>query len=222
MVKNKLAQVIYQVVFCTLSLIGIISSLGYFDKEFNQDFFLYYTNLSNYICMGFMFVALFVTVRKANKNESGAVNVAPTFNFLCVIMILVTFIVYNVLLAKEYSVAHYFLTIGNLLLHVILPIMFIVHWAVFCEHGKLRWFHPLLCLIMPLIYVVVILIRSLFVSSKNGVLVYPYFFLNVDKLGWGGVIAYIAVLLVIFVAIGYLFYCFDNWQTIRKKLRKQK
>ena len=222
MVKNKLAQVIYQVVFCTLSIIGIISSLGYFDKEFNQDFFLYYTNLSNYICMGFMFVALFVTVRKANKNESGAVNVAPTFNFLCVIMILVTFIVYNVLLAKEYSVAHYFLTIGNLLLHVILPIMFIVHWAVFCEHGKLRWFHPLLCLIMPLIYVVVILIRSLFVSSKNGVLVYPYFFLNVDKLGWGGVIAYIAVLLVIFVAIGYLFYCFDNWQTIRKKLRKQK
>lgn len=219
MVKNKLTQVIYQVVFCTLAVIGVIASLGYFDQDFNQDFFLYYTNLSNYICIGFMFVALFITAKKAYRKETGAVNVAPTFNFLCVIMILVTFIVYNVLLAKQYSVAHYFLTIGNLLLHVILPIMFVVHWALFCEHGKLRWFHPLLCLVMPLIYVVIILVRSLFVKSG---LVYPYFFLNVDELGWGGVIAYIAVLLVIFVAIGYLFYCFDNWQTIRKKLRKQK
>lgn len=221
MVKNRLTQVIFQVIFCTLSIFGILGSLGYFSANYSENWFLYYTNLSNYICMGYMFVALIVTIKKARNNESGSVNVAPTFNFLCVIMILVTCIVYNVLLAKEYSVAHYFLTIQNLLLHLILPIMFIVHWAIFCEHGKLRWYHPIMCLIMPLIYVVVILIRSLFVSG-TGVLVYPYFFLNVDKLGWGGVIAYIFALLVIFVMIGYIFYAFDHWKTLRQKWRKQK
>ncbi len=221
MVKNRLTQVIFQVIFCTLSIFGILGSLGYFSANYSENWFLYYTNLSNYICMGYMFVALIVTIKKARNNESGSVNVAPTFNFLCVIMILVTCIVYNVLLAKEYSVAHYFLTIQNLLLHLILPIMFIIHWAIFCEHGKLRWYHPLMCLIMPLIYVVVILIRSLFVSG-TGVLVYPYFFLNVDKLGWGGVIAYIFALLVIFVMIGYIFYAFDHWKTLRQKWRKQK
>lgn len=221
MVKNRLTQVIFQVIFCTLSIFGILGSLGYFSANYSENWFLYYTNLSNYICMGYMFVALIVTIKKARNNESGSVNVAPTFNFLCVIMILVTCIVYNVLLAKEYSVAHYFLTIQNLLLHLILPIMFIIHWAIFCEHGKLRWYHPLMCLIMPLVYVVVILIRSLFVSG-TGVLVYPYFFLNVDKLGWGGVIAYIFALLVIFVMIGYIFYAFDHWKTLRQKWRKQK
>ena len=221
MVKNRLTQVIFQVIFCTLSIFGILGSLGYFSANYSENWFLYYTNLSNYICMGYMFVALIVTIKKARNNESGSVNVAPTFNFLCVIMILVTCIVYNVLLAKEYSVAHYFLTIQNLLLHLILPIMFIIHWAIFCEHGKLRWYHPIMCLIMPLIYVVVILIRSLFVSG-TGVLVYPYFFLNVDKLGWGGVIAYIFALLVIFVMIGYIFYAFDHWKTLRQKWRKQK
>ena len=220
MIKNRLAQIIFQVVYCTLSVFGILGSFGYFNADFNDDVLLYYTNLSNYICMGFMFFALVTTIKKANKNESGLVNVAPVFNFLCVIMILVTCIVYNVLLAKENSVSHYFLTIQNLLLHLILPIMYIVHWAIFCEHGKLRWYHPLMCIIMPLIYVAFILIRSLFVSGSNGTLVYPYFFLNVDNLGWGGVFGYIIVLLVIFIAIGYVFYVCDNWKAIRKKIRK--
>ena len=222
MIKNRLAQIIFQVVYCTLSLFGILGSLGYFNADYSENAFLYYTNLSNYICMGFMFVALISTIKKANKNESGLVTLAPVLNFISVIMILVTCIVYNVLLAKENSVAHYFLTIQNLLLHLILPIMFIVHWALFCEHGKLRWFHPLMCTILPLISVVFILVRSLFVDSASGKLVYPYFFLNVDNLGWGGVLAYVAVLLVIFVLIGYMFYAFDHWKTIRSKFQKKK
>ena len=135
-------------------------------------------------------------------------------------MILVTFLVYNILLAKAYSVADYFLSTSNLLLHVILPIMFIVHWAVFCEHGQLRWFHPFLCTVMPLIYVFVILVRSVILHGKTGTLLYPYFFLDVDTLGWSGVFAYLAALVVIFIAIGYVFYGFDHWQTIRQRLRK--
>lgn len=222
MVKNKLTQVIFQVVYCTLGVFGILGSLGYFNAEFNEDVYLYYTNLSNYICLGFMVAALIVTAKKAYRNETGAVKVAPTFNFLCVIMILVTCLVYNLLLAKEKTVAQYFLSPSNLLLHVILPIMFIVHWAVFCEHRTLRWFHPLLCTVMPLIYVVIILIRSAILHGKTSGLLYPYFFLNVDKLGWGGVIGWVAALLVAFIAIGYLFYFFDNFQTFKQKFAKQK
>lgn len=221
MVKNKITQLIFQVVYCTLAVFGILGSLGYFKAEYSNNFYLYYTNLSNYICVGFMVAAMIVTARKAYKNESGAVNVAPTFNFLCVIMILVTCLVYNLLLAKENTVAHYFLTIHNLLLHTILPIMFIVHWAIFCEHGKLRWFHPLLCTVMPLIYVVVILIRAAILHGRVDFL-YPYFFLNVDNLGWGGVIGYVIGLLCAFVAIGYIFYLFDHWSTIRQKFHKAK
>ncbi|MCM1404130.1 MAG: Pr6Pr family membrane protein [Prevotella sp.] len=221
MVKNRLAQVIFQVVYCTLGMFGILGSLGYFNAAFNGDFYLYYTNLSNYICLGFMIAALIVTVRQANRHEDGAVKIAPTFNFLCVIMILVTCLVYNILLAKEKTVAQYFLSSSNLLLHVILPIMFIVHWAVFCEHGLLRWFHPLLCTVMPLIYVAFILLRSLPLHN-SGTLLYPYFFLNVDKLGWGGVFGWIVALLVAFIAIGYVFYALDHWQTIRQKLRQRK
>ena len=212
---------IFQVVYCVLGVFGVLGSLGYFKQSFSENFYLYYTNLSNYICLGFMVAALIVTARQAYRHETGAVQVAPTFNFLCVIMILVTCLVYNFLLAKEYTVAEYFLTPHNLLLHLILPIMFIVHWAVFCEHGRLRWFHPLLCTVMPLIYVVVILVRSVIMHGKSSFL-YPYFFLDVDELGWGGVIGWVAVLLVAFVAIGYVFYAFDHFQTIRQKFRQPK
>lgn len=221
MVKNSLTQMIYQVVYVTLGFFGVIGSLGYFNAAFSGDFYLYYTNLSNYICLGFMVAALIVTAKRAYQNQAGAVKVAPTFNFLCVIMILVTCLVYNFLLAKDRTAAEYFLSPSNLLLHLILPIMFIVHWAIFCEHGGLRWYHPLMCTIMPLIYVVVILLRSLPLRGHDGVLVYPYFFLDVDTLGWGGVIGWVAILLVVFVAIGYLLYALDHWQTIKQKFRKQ-
>lgn len=221
MVKNKLTPVIFQVVYCTLGLFGILGSLGYYNAQFNGDFYLYYTNLSNYICLGFMVAALIITAKKAYQNETGAVKVAPTFNFLCVILILVTCLVYNLLLAKDKTAAEYFLSPSNLLLHLILPIMFIVHWAVFCEHGQLRWYHPLLCTVMPLIYVAFILLRSLPLHGKN-TLLYPYFFLNVDKLGWGGVFGWVVALLAVFIIIGYIFYFFDNFQTFKQKFRKQK
>ena len=222
MVKNKLAQVIFQVVYCVLGVLGVFGSFGYFKGTFSNNFYVYYTNLSNYICLGFMVAALIVTIRRANLGERGAVNLAPAFNFWCVIMILVTCLVYNFLLAGDMTPAQYWLTFHNVLLHLVLPIMFIVHWAVFCEHRRLRWFDPLLCTVMPLVYVVIILIRSVIMHNVAGALLYPYFFLDVGKLGWGGVIGWVCALLVAFVAIGYLFFALDHWQTIRQKLGKVK
>jgi hypothetical protein len=41
-------------------------------------------------------------------------------------------------------------------------------------------------------------------------LIYPYFFLNIDSQGVGGVLKWIAILLVAFVAIGFLFFGLDK------------
>lgn len=221
MIKNRLVQVIFQVVYLTLAIFGIIGSLGYFNRSFNSDFYAYYTNLSNYICIGAIIAAFVSTVKKTNKGEQGYVDIAPAFNILCVILILVTFLVYNALLAKDNSVADYFLSPSNLIMHVILPVMFIAHWVLFYEHGKLRWYHPLLCTVMPLVYVGFILIRAAILSNVEDAMRYPYFFLNVDKLGWGGFFMWIAILLAVFVFIGYLFFFFDNFTYFKNKFFKR-
>lgn len=222
MIKNRNVQLIFQTIFITLSLFGIIGSLGYFDKSFNTDFYAYYTNLSNYICMGLIFASFVQTIKKAKNKEDGFVSVASTFSFLAVILILVTFLVYNILLAKDKSPAEYFLSPGNLILHLILPLMYIAHWIMFYEHGKIRWFNPLLCTVMPLIYVVLIFIRAAIINALNidNVMIYPYFFLNAEKIHWYGVTMWVSILVVIFIIIGYIFYFFDNFTYFKIKLFK--
>lgn len=216
MIKNRTTQLVFQTVYCVLAVLGILGSFGYFNAEFNHDFYVYYTNLSNYICAGVMFVSLARTIKAANKKEDGYCETAPAFNFMCVIMIMVTFLVYNILLAKDHSVLAYFASLSNLIMHAILPILFILNWALFYKHGTMKWYQPLLCVIMPLVYVAYIFVRAMLLAEDADTVVYPYFFLNVDNLGWDGVFAWIGVLLVIFVVIGYVLYGLDNLKVGKK------
>lgn len=222
MIKNRTAQLIFQTVYVVLGFIGIVGSIGYFDKSFNDNFYVYYTNLSNYICFGVMLTALIQTAMASSKKEDGYVKTAPTFNFLCVIMIMITCLVYNFLLAGEQTASSYFLSISNLSHHLILPIMFLLHWILFYEHNKLKWYHPLLCTIMPIVYVIFILIRAAIMQNVSGLLLYPYFFLDVSTLGWGGLFMWIAILFVVFVALGYILYFFDNFKYFKEKYKNRK
>lgn len=222
MIQNRSTQLVFQTVYCVLAAIGFLNSLGYFAADFNENFYVYYTNLSNYICMGVMFVSLFKTIKAAKRKEDGACDTAPTFNFMCVIMIMVTFLVYNLLLAGENTPIEYFTSLSNMIMHVILPVMFILNWVLFYKHGTLTWRQPLLSVIMPLAYVVFILIRAAILKGAQDAVLYPYFFLNVDELGWGGLFAWIAVLFVVFVAIGYLLYGLDNAKEWRERRRKKR
>ena len=63
MIKNRTAQLIYQTVYCTLGFVGIIASLGIFDNISNVrwDFYVHFTNISNFFCFGVMIAALIQT-----------------------------------------------------------------------------------------------------------------------------------------------------------------
>lgn len=222
MIKNKLFQIIFKTIYVVLGFIGVIGSLGYFSAKFNGNFYIYYTNLSNYICLGFMIASLVETIKSFKSSQEEFCNTAPKFKFMCMIMILVTCLVYNILLAKENTASEYFLSLSNLTNHLILPIMFVVDWILFYEHEQTKWYYPLLSTIMPLIYVVLIVIRALILGNNSGKLLYPYFFLDINTLGFGGFIMWVSILVVIFVALGYLLYFFDNIKNIRQKISSNK
>lgn len=217
MAKKKVRQLVFETVYLVLALFGLLNSLGYFSADFNEEFYVYYTNLSNYICMGIMVAAWINTYKQLTGKKVKRNTAAPVFTFLGVIMILVTFLVYNILLANENTVVEYFTSQSNMILHVILPVMFVVHWFVFCEHPTLRVYHPLLSVVMPLIYVAFIVIRAAVIPADVDTVRYPYFFLDIPTLGVGGFLTWIAVLLVIFIAIGYVLYALDLKVLSRKK-----
>ena len=98
MIKNRTTQLIYQTIYCTLGLVGIIASLGIFDdvQNLRWDFYVHFTNLSNYLCIGIVFAELVQTVK---KNKDIYVSTAPFLKFIGVLAILLTFLVFNFLLA---------------------------------------------------------------------------------------------------------------------------
>ena len=164
--------------------------------------------------MLFMFFALAETLSK-----KGTVDFAPALKFVFLIMISVTFILYNVLLADYPSILAYFSSLKNGLNHCILPILFVLEWVLFYERGKSRWTWPLLSILPPFCYVVYILVRAkiLQITCRLAPVVYPYYFLNLNSLGWSGFLRWMAILLAAFLVLGFALCAMDR--CLGKKLK---
>ena len=211
MIKNRTTQLIFQSFYCAIGLIGAVASLGIFDDILNPrwDFYAHFTNLSNYLCLGIMFAEL---VQTAKKNEDSYVSASPLLKFIGLLGIMLTFLVFNFLLAgrpdREFQ-ANW--RVSSICLHVILPIMYIFDWLLFYEHKKIRWFYPLVSVAFPVLYIIFIYTRAFIVNFNPEVpYLYPYFFLNLDNLGVAGVAKWVAILFAGFIVLGYIFYGIDK------------
>ena len=216
MIKNRTTQLIFQTVYCTLALVGSIACLGIFDdfRNIRWDFYTYFTNISNFLCFGVMAIAL---VQTTKKKEDSYVTAAPLFKFIGVLGILLTFLVFNIMLAPVRD-AQLNWRIGSLTFHVVLPILYIVDWFLFYERKQSKWYYPIASMGFPLAYAVFLLIQacilgfdsSILIPTTTTPLIYPYFFVNIETQGVPGVLMWIAILSVAFVAVGYLFYGLDR------------
>ena len=111
--------------------------------------------------------------------------------------ILVVGIVYHLLLAGITSPRGLAL-IADQLLHTAAPLAMLLWWLAFADRAALRWSDALLWLVWPLAYAAYALVRAEFSGF------YPYPFLDLAKLGWGGLARSSAPLAVGFLALGLL------------------
>ena len=225
MIKSRPAQIIFQTIYCTLGLVGTIACLGIFDdfKMFRWDFYVYFTNLSNFLCLGVMFAALIQTIK---RKEDGFVKTAPLLKFIGMLGILLTFLVFNVMLAGAADRDPQLnWRIGSLTFHVILPIMYIADWFLFYERKQCKWYYPIASASFPLVYAIFLLIHaailnfdsSILTPPGTGVLIYPYFFVNLETQGVGGVLMWIGIIAAAFIAIGFAFYGLDKISKKKKE-----
>ena len=216
--KNRTAQLIYQTIYCTLGFVGCVAILGIFDniKMIRWDFYVHFTNISNYFCLGIMLAAL---IQTAKKQEDSYVTVVPVLKFIGILGILLTFLVFNIMLAgAEGRDPQANWRIGSLLAHVVLPIMYIADWFLFYERKKCKWYYPIASIAFPLAYVVFLLIQAIILKFDSSILIpttttpliYPYFFVNLDTQGVSGVLMWIGILSAAFVAVGFLFFGLDR------------
>ena len=217
MIKNRTVQLIYQTVYCTLALVGSVACLGIFDdvKLFRWDFYVYFTNLSNFLCFGVMLVALIQTIK---RKEDGYVTATPLLKFIGMLGILLTFLVFNFVLAGAADRNPQLnWRIGSICFHVVLPLMYIADWFLFYERKKTTWRYPIASISFPLAYAIFLLIHAAILGFDTSILtptgttlIYPYFFVNLETQGVPGVLMWIAILSVAFVAMGFGFYGLDR------------
>ena len=218
MIKNRTAQLIYQTIYCTLGVVGCVASLGIFDNInlIRWDFYVHFTNISNYFCLGVMIAALIQTVK---KKEDGYVSAVPILKFIGMLGILLTFLVFNIMLAgAEGRDPQANWRIGSLLFHVVLPVMYIADWFLFYERKKTKWYYPIVSIAFPIAYVIFLLIQAIILKFDSSILIpttttpliYPYFFVNLETQGVFGVLIWIGVLSAAFVAVGFGFFGLDR------------
>ena len=217
MIKNRTAQLIYQTIYCTLGLVGFVASFGIFDNinVIRWDFYVHFTNVSNFLCIGIMVASLILTIK---RKEDGYVTTNHIIKFIGLLAILLTFVVFNAVLANaEGREPQANWRVGSILFHIVLPIMYVVDWFLFYERKKCKWYYPLISISFPLGYVIFLLLQatilgfntSILIPTTETPLIYPYFFVNLETEQFK-VLMWVGLFAVAFAAVGYIFYGLDK------------
>lgn len=119
-----------------------------------------------------------------------------------VLMIIVTGVVYNALLAGGPKEGWDFLS--NMMLHIVMPIVTPLVWLVAGPRRIISQGTIYAALVLPLLWAVYALARGLVIGA------YPYPFLDVSTDGWGSVLSFIAVIVVVAIILGYVLLGLDR------------
>ncbi|WP_344844175.1 Pr6Pr family membrane protein [Celeribacter arenosi] len=88
--------------------------------------------------------------------------------------------------------------VSDTLFHTINPLLLALWWTICAPKSELRWRHAAVWLLWPLVYVIYAVTRGALTGF------YPYFFVNLAELGWGGLMAWVMKFLIAFYVAGVL------------------
>jgi hypothetical protein len=200
----------FKLAIVVLGLLGIV--LNTINADNVLELFSYYTIQSNLFVVILFAVLAFFEIKKQPWED----NWKRVFKGMFSIGILVTMLVYHVLLKPGISAGSIDYEVGSLadsLVHTIVPTLVILDWFLFDKKGFLKAYYPLLWLLQPVDYLFyVIIYTALGGRFTLGVepVRYPYFFLDLGRFGFVGVLQWAVLILLLFMVLGYLLYFIDG------------
>lgn len=197
------------VAFCVLGV--VFTAKG--DNYMAQKLFLYFTIQSN-ICIALISLVFIVfDIIKFKKPNFVVPNLFYIIKFVFTVAITLTFIVFSLMLTPELIIidqASYLITLENICLHNLCPILAIVDFFVF-DKIVFKKHTFVYGIFMPLYYLIFSLICSLIGIDFGDGLFMPYFFLDYKENGWFrlgggkvGVAYWIVILLLVLLGLGFV------------------
>lgn len=166
--------------------------------ELTLNFFSYFTIQTNIMVAIALAVPAF-----APQSRTGQWLVRPDIRTAITLYIAVVGLVYHFLLAATWAPQGWSLLANNLL-HYIMPSAFVLDWLMLTPKGQLRPSDPFRWLVVVGIYGVWTLLHGALAGW------WPYWFVDVDTLGYGKAAAYFAGLLVFFLIVGWIMFGIDQ------------
>lgn len=152
------------------------------------NFFSFFTVECNLLIAISLTILLF-----ASSSPIGKFFLTVSVQSAIALYIFIVSLVYNTVLRGLVPLSGWGEIVDNLL-HVLVPILYIIYWSVFVPKGNLHWKNVIGWSLFPLLYLVYSLVRGSIVHW------YPYPFLNADKLGYEKVAINSLGVLAVFVA----------------------
>ena len=206
----------YKLIFSAVILISIIDRAGIFALTIKPYSFFSFTSISN-ICV------LAVTLYGAFAGRRSLDDITPRFariQYLCLIMILITGIVYSFILLPDKlanNPDYKFFTIPNIVGHYVAPVGMLIDWLLFGKKGQLTKREPIICICVPLLYCVIAIIYGNIGPEIPGLnSSYVYFFMYPAVSGWSGVIIWTLAMLAGIVLLTLAFYVLDRKMAHKK------
>lgn len=176
------------------------------------DWSTYFTILSNVVVL---IVTTMLVVRPGLFTRTDRTGtIWRTLRLDSVLMIVITGVVYNLLLATGGKTG--WDLVSNTLLHVIVPILTPIVWIIAGPRGLITGRIIGYSLVLPLIWAAYALVRGAAIGA------YPYPFLDVATNGLASVIVFIAVIVVIAVLLALVLWAIDaglQWTLRRGEVR---
>lgn len=135
---------------------------------------------------------------------------SPVVQAACCLYIAFVGLGFWFILGGPQNVESWLFWIPQLTAHTLSPILGVVFWVRCVPKGQLNGLHPFLWLAYPIAYLIYWLIRGPIVGY------YPYFFIDVNALGYGGVTIWSGALVLFFLILGTIMWRIDRWQTNRR------
>ena len=190
------------ILYILVSAYGCISSWQYYSERF----LLYFTNLGNLYCLALMVNELVRLIRRKPISLP-----LLQWEFGGLISILVISVVYNLLLGDPTSLA-YWANKPSVCLHLITPILYAIYFFTTRPVRKVTVGGIQTSILLPYLYIAFIYTRHLITGDQW----FPYFFLDVNRIGWGGALCWIVALTIVFILTGFIFIHLAKRKSVRK------
>lgn len=166
-------------------------------------YFDYFTILTNMLVV--------MALMAAAHGPDGAASrflVRPGVQTATAMNIIIVALVYNLMLRQLWH-PHGWQIVADNMLHVVMPVLFLLHWWLAVPKASLRWPQVLAWQLYPAAYFLYVLLRG----AADGR--YPYPFLDVTALGYLRVLLDACAVLLAFVLVGLALVALGRWQARR-------